>query len=112
MRATFSPASNKLISAELIFDSGSIVNQMKSLVSYQDMHLPVNPSSGFSCMAETDALLDSVLPQAPLVQSTKQEGALPSSVSVVSANMGDSSSDEECLNQQQQQIKCKQEPST
>lgn len=112
MRATFSPASNKLVSAELVFDSGSIVSQMKSLVSYQDMHLPVNPSSGFSCIAETDALLDSVLPQAPPVQSTKQEGPLPCSVSVVSANLGDTSSDEEGLNQQQQQIKCKQEPSS
>merc|ERR1712192_34310 len=107
MRATFSPASNKLVSAELVFDSGSIVSQMKSLVSYQDMHLPVNPSSGFSCIAETDALLDSVLPQAPPVQPTKQEGALPCSVSV-----SDASTNEEELNQQQQQQQqIKQEPS-
>ncbi len=100
MRATFSPASNKLVCAELLFDSGSVVAQVKSLMSFQDVH---SPTSGFSCIAETDALLDSVLPQAPSVQSVKQE----CSVSVVSTDKGDTSSDEECLVQQQQ---CKQEP--
>jgi len=104
MRATFSPASNKLVCAELLFDSGSVVAQVKSLMSIQEVH---NPSSGFSCIAETDALLDSVLPQAPpsqSIQSVKQEGnAPPCSVSVE----GDTSSDEEFLVQQQ----CKQEPS-
>jgi hypothetical protein len=87
MRATFSPASNKLVCAELLFDSGSVVNQVKSLVSYQDV---------------TDALLDSVLPQAQPAQATKQDGVLPCSVSVVSADK-ESSSDDECLNRQQQQ---------
>jgi hypothetical protein len=98
MRAVFSPASNKLICAELLFDSGSVVSQIKSLVPYQDVHQ--NPSSGFACIAETHAMLDSVLPQAP---SAKQETC---SVSVVSADKGDSLSDEECLTNQQ----CKQEP--
>ena len=32
MRATFSPASNKLISAEIQFDTGSIVDQLQDLV--------------------------------------------------------------------------------
>lgn len=89
MRATFSPASNKLVCAELLFDSGSIVNQVKSLVSYQD-----------DVMA--DEILDSVLPQAPPLQSTKQEGTLPCSVSVVSADKGETSSDDEGLNHHQQ----------
>lgn len=95
MRATFSPASNKLVCAELLFDTGSVVNQMKSLVSYEDMQ----PNHPFSCISETDALLDSVLPQVSQVQSMKQQ---PCSVSVSSADKGDASSDEECLNQQQQ----------
>lgn len=106
MRATFSPASNKLVCAEVLFDSGSIVAQVKSLMSFQDAH---SPTSGFPGIAETDALLDSVLPQAPPVQSLKQEGgSLPCSVSVSSADKGgDTSSDEECL----MQLQCKQEPS-
>jgi hypothetical protein len=89
MRATFSPASNKLACSELLFDSGSVVNQVKSLVSYQD-----------DIMA--DALLDSVLPQAEPAQATKQEGTLPCSVSVVSADKGETSSDDEGLNHHQQ----------
>jgi hypothetical protein len=89
MRATFSPASNKLVCSELLFDSGSVVNQVKSLVSYQD-----------DIMA--DALLDSVLPQAEPAQATKQEGTLPCSVSVVSADKGETSSDDEGLNHHQQ----------
>lgn len=103
MRATFSPASNKLVCAELLFDTGSVANQIKSLVPYQDMQ-PNHPSA-FSCIAETDALLDSVLPQQ--LQSTKQDVTLPCSVSVVSADKGDTSSDDEGLNQQQ--LQCKQE---
>ena len=111
MRATFSPASNKLVCAEFLFDSSSVVSQVNPLVSYQDIH--PNPTSNFPCIAETDALLDSVLPQAPPMQSnTKQEGtqlaALSCSASIVSADKGESSSDEECLHQLNQQ-QCKQE---
>lgn len=97
MRATFSPASNKLVCAEILFDSGSVVNQTRSLVTYQDAH------NNFASGAESDpcALLDSVLSQAPAAQPVKQEGTLPCSVSVVSADKGDTS-DEECQNQQQQ----------
>lgn len=86
MRATFSPASNKLTSAELLFDTGSVLTQVKALKSQQSL-CPIE---------ETDALLDSVLPQVPSnsVPMTANTAALPSSVSVVSTEK-DPSSDEE-----------------
>ena len=97
MRATFSPASNKLVCAEIIFDSGSVINQTKCLVPFQDAH------NNFASGAESDpcALLDSVLSQAPSVEPAKQD-----TVSVVSTDKGEAS-DEECQqqNQQEQQIK-------
>ena len=94
MRAKFSPASNKLVCAEIIFDSGSVSNQIKCLMSFQDAH------NNFASGAESDpcALLDSVLSQAPSVEPAKQD-----TVSVVSTDKGEAS-DEECQ-QQEQQIK-------
>ncbi len=96
MRATFSPASNKLVCAEILFDSGSVISQTRSMVPFQDPHNNFGPGS------ESDpcALLDSVLSQAPSVQPVKQE----CSASVVSADKGEAS-DEECHQQHQQQIK-------
>jgi len=105
MRAMFSPASNKLVCAELLFDSSSVVSQVKSLVSYADLN--ANPS-GFSCIAEADAILDSVLPQAPQEHVIKQESsALPCSVSVVSDKGETETLDEEYVNQQKQQVQMK-----
>jgi len=75
MRATFSPASNKLASAELLFDTGAVAAQIKSIKSQQS----------FCAVEETDALLDS-LPHIPAA-------TLPSSVSVVSTDK-DASSNE------------------
>lgn len=94
MRATFSPASNKLVCAEILFDSSSVASQTKCLMPFQDSH------NAFASGAESDpcALLDSVLSQAPTVASTKQENSL-CSVSVVSADKGDSS-DDDCHTQQ------------
>lgn len=76
MRAVFSPASNKLASAELFFDTGAVAAQIKSIKSQQS----------FCPVEETNDLLDS-LPQVPAA-------TLPSSVSVVSTDK-DTSSDEE-----------------
>lgn len=92
MRATFSPASNKLVCAELLFDTGGVASQVKSMMPYQDTLN--NNASGLPCIAETDALLDSVLPQASSAISTKSERNLPCSVSVVSTDKSDTSSDE------------------
>lgn len=85
MKATFSPASNKLASAELIFDTGNVQKQIKALKSQQTL-CPIE---------ETDALLDSVLPQVSTISpNVNQRTALPSSASVVSTER-DVSSDEE-----------------
>jgi len=102
MRASFSPASNKLVCAGLSFDTGSVVSQVKSIIPYQDSL--TNNASGLPCIAETDALLDSVLPQASTSTFTKIESNLPCSVSVVSQDKGDSSSDEGDMNQQKKII--------
>jgi len=90
MRATFSPASNKLASAELMFDTGEVISQVKALKSQQTL-CPIE---------ETGALLDSVLPHGPTSTDTVAATAgashvsHPSSVSVVSTEK-DSCSDEE-----------------
>ncbi len=86
MKATFSPASNKLISAELLFDTGAVLSQLKSLKTQQSL-CPIE---------ETGALLDSVLPQVPsnTVTMATNTVSLPSTVSVVSTEK-DASSDEE-----------------
>lgn len=87
MRATFSPASNKLAYAEFIFDTGFVKTQVNKL---KVQHLcPI---------AETDALLDSVLPQVSTMSTNNRipsnaKATLPSSVSVVSTDK--ESSDEE-----------------
>jgi len=84
MRATFSPASNKLASAELIFDTGNVAAQLKAIKTQQSL-CPIE---------ETGALLDSVLPQAPTNTVSVTAAVLPSTVSVVSGDTDkDSSSD-------------------
>lgn len=94
MRAIFSPASNKLVNAEILFDSSSIVAQTKCLMPFHETH------NNFAAGAESDpcALLDSVLSQAPSATTVKQENSL-CSASVVSADKGDTS-DDDCQNQQ------------
>jgi len=80
MRATFSPASNKLASAELLFDTDAVAAQIKSIKSQHS----------FCAVEETDALLDS-LPQIPAATQ-------PSSVSVVSTDKDASSNEGGDLN--------------
>eukprot|EP01083_Nonionella_stella_P282281 960587_1 len=124
MRATFSPASNKLACAELIFDTGNVISQVKAIKMEQQLQLQQQVTIPISVpvsipsvcpIAETDALLDSVLPQVPsmspspppaaptntnnttTIQNAPSDAAaalpLPSSVSVVSTDKD--SSDEE-----------------
>lgn len=75
MRATFSPASNKLSCAELLFDTGAVIAQLKNVKSQQRL-----------CAVESNALIDSL----PPVSTTHS-----SAVSVVSNGEKDASSDEE-----------------
>lgn len=75
MRATFSPASNKLTCAELLFDTGAVIAQLKNIKSHKRL-----------CAVESNALIDSL----PPVSTTHS-----SAVSVVSNGEKDASSDEE-----------------
>ena len=75
MRATFSPASNKLVCAELLFDTGAVIAQLKNIKSQQRL-----------CAVESNALIDSLPPVST---------AHSSAVSVVSNGEKDVSSDEE-----------------
>lgn len=84
MRAIFSPASNKLANAELLFDTGAVMSQVKIVKSHV---------SSFCSVEETDALLDS-LPQVTTKSGPNGSLTMPSSVSVVSTDK-DHSSDEE-----------------
>ena len=75
MRATFSPASNKLVCAELLFDTGAVIAQLKNIKSQQRL-----------CAVESNALIDSLPPVST---------AHSSAVSIVSNGEKDVSSDEE-----------------
>lgn len=91
MRATFSPASNKLICAELLFDTGIISSFLNTLMQDQQVSPSTNGNSlNNSCTADTDALLDSVLPPV-----TSEVNGISSNVTIISYEKGDSSSDED-----------------
>lgn len=91
MRATFSPASNKLICAELLFDTGSISSYLNTLMHNQQVSPSINGNlMNNSCIADTDALLDSVLPPA-----SSEVNNISSKITLISYEKGDSSSDEE-----------------
>jgi len=97
MRATFSPASNKLICAELLFDTGNVSSYLNQFSQYQTVNNPCTKSITYdnSCTTDTDALLDSVLP--PVTQS--EVNGMTSNVAIISYEKGDSSSDEDYTTQ-------------
>lgn len=66
MRSLFSPASNKLISVDITFDTGVIMNQLEHLVHSIVHHAPedVAAEAAVAAAHEADALLDSLqMPQ-------------------------------------------------
>lgn len=95
MKATFSPASNKLVCAEIIFDTGGVHAQIKAM--QQEISNPKVNST--ACSSGTDALIDSVgIPEVAPLQTNNCNAAttstsLPSTVSVVSADMPSSDED-------------------
>mmetsp|Transcript_3532 Transcript_3532/g.4912 ORF Transcript_3532/g.4912 Transcript_3532/m.4912 type:complete len:806 (+) Transcript_3532:437-2854(+) len=97
MHATFSPASNKLICAQLNFDSGCILAQLKSSAFVTQSNVQENSAIDIfdptRISDDTDALLDSL--QMPQVGSISTVQQLSSTVSVGSADKGESSSDED-----------------
>jgi len=109
MRANFSPASNKLISAEIQFDTGSVVDQLQDLIvpKIDDEHLGSDLCDGVATAAaqaalnaaanEADALLDSLqMPQldASVPSAISVASGSSAAVSVTSSEKSDCSSDE------------------
>jgi len=91
MRATFSPASNKLICAELLFDTGIVSSFLNTIMHDQQVITNTNGSSlNNLCTTDTDALLDSVLPPV-----TSEANGMSSNITIISYEKGDSSSDED-----------------
>lgn len=112
MRAKFSPASNKLISAEIQFDTGGIVDQLQDLVvpmtDDDDMESDLCDDVVTAAQAaanEANALLDSLqMPQLDLsAHITVSVGPETSStaVSVTCSDKSDCSSDESIEDRQQ-----------
>ena len=96
MKATFSPASNKLACAEIIFDTGGVHAQIKAM---QDESASPKVNSN-ACSSGTDALIDSVgIPEVAPLQTNNCDASaapstsLPSTVSVVSADAPSSDED-------------------
>mmetsp|Transcript_3177 Transcript_3177/g.3738 ORF Transcript_3177/g.3738 Transcript_3177/m.3738 type:complete len:701 (+) Transcript_3177:296-2398(+) len=110
MRANFSPASNKLISAEVIFDTGNIATQLQFLDSPKLEHnheeiikCEIDAAAAAQAVAnEADALLDSLqMPQLgsavpsaiTVMPSTGLVGMNSTAVSITSSDKGDLSDD-------------------
>jgi hypothetical protein len=78
-RANFSPASNKLISAVVSFDTGIIVSQLDNIFSHPKMNVENNDevaaAAAQAAACEADAILDSL--QMPHI-----EASVPSNVTV------------------------------
>ena len=93
MKATFSPASNKLVCAEIIFDTGAVQAQIKAM--QQEIATP--KLNTVACSTGTDALIDSVgIPEvAPLQRNAPvtTSRTLPSTASVISADTPSSDED-------------------
>jgi hypothetical protein len=82
VRANFSPASNKLISAVVSFDTGTIVSQLERIFSHSKMNAEYGDEVAAAAAAaaqvaacEADAILDSL--QMPHI-----EASVPANVSV------------------------------
>lgn len=111
MRAKFSPASNKLIAAEILFDTSSIASQLQllnvpkldrseELASKSELVAAVAAAEAQAVANEADALLDSLqmpqlgsaVPAAITVMPTTQPvGTASAAVSVTSSDKDDSS---------------------
>jgi len=90
MRATFSPASNKLICAELLFDTGSVSSYLNRFSQYQTVNTNTKVNSfSNTCTTDTDALLDSVLPPV-----TSEVNGMLSNVALITYEKGDSSDED------------------
>lgn len=107
MRAKFSPASNKLISVELIFDPGSVASQLEAakahtLVTADNCDEVAAAAAAQAAANEADALLDSLqMPHLHAVTATTtvmpQSAAVKDLLSVTCSEKEDGSSDEDTM---------------
>jgi hypothetical protein len=90
MKSSFSPASNKLISVDISFDTAAFVHQVEAMVS-------VSPDAAAAAANEADALLDSL--QMPQIFVDKKDVAVAHAAAAaggpvsVSSDDGDRSTD-------------------
>ena len=83
MRASFSPASNKLISCELLFDTGPIINQIKKFSTPTYLHDDFAANIFGGATGDADRLLDSLeMPMLPGTPSLNH--GIPSQKSIIS----------------------------
>lgn len=90
IRGTFSPASNKLLTSTMSFDSGIVVSQLRSLtggMSEENGAL----AAAHAAASQADAILDSL--QMPMV-SVPSAVVVPSSSSDTSSDKGEVSCDD------------------
>jgi len=85
LRATFSPASNKLLSAELTFDSGAIASHVDRIQNLMSAHQ--------GAAAEADAILDSL--EMPYFLPTNITSDQPNGISVPASITSSEKSDSE-----------------
>lgn len=105
MRAKFSPASNKLVSAELIFDSGGAASQLAAAIKGHTSvtvdkcdEIAAAVAAAQAAANEADALLDSLqmphLNAVPAAITVMAHTASKEVVSVTCSEKDDTSSDE------------------
>jgi hypothetical protein len=106
MRAKFSPASNKLISVELIFDPGSVASQLEAAKAHTLVTADNCDEAAAAAQAaanEADALLDSLqMPHLHAVTAATtvmphQSAAVKDLFSVTCSEKEDGSSDEDTM---------------
>jgi hypothetical protein len=105
MRAKFSPASNKLISAELIFDSGSVAYQLETVKAHTLVttdNCDEVAAAALAAANQADALLDSLqmphLNAVPAAITVMRHSASTKDVfSVTCSEKEDASSDEDTM---------------
>lgn len=102
MRAKFSPASNKLISVELIFDSGSVASQLEAAKAHTlvtaDNFDEVASAAALAAANEADALLDSLqMPHLNAVTVMPHSAVANDVPSITCSEKEDGSSDEEAM---------------
>ena len=90
VRAKFSPASNKLISVVMTFDTGVIMNQVNHIMKASDHDVDAAAAAAQVAASEADAILDSL--QMPHIEPS----SIPSKINVVPPSSGSTTGSSIC----------------